>query len=294
MPRPKRHHYVPESYLKGFVDPESDCLHAYDRIRRNYWTPKPHNMMVIRYHNTQKHAPAEVDPDVFEKDLGEWIESKVKSSFSKLLNDPHALTTEDYTNILTYLDLQYIRVPRQIELSKRMLKIGRYRRALQEAFPELGMEESRLAYSDHFRFDFIRMFWGHFAHYFSRMNWEVITAPNPCSFITTDSPVSFYNKAFPPPWEAGIALAGTRVLFPLDAQHALILRHPTYLQDTHENAIEEIFYNESDLAEFNLLYGIVVTEDEVKQFNSAMLQLSDKYVVGKSRIMIEQAIEPGL
>lgn len=250
--------------------------------------------MVIRYHNTQKHAPAGVDPDVFEKGLGEWIESKVKSSFSKLLNDPHALTKEDNTNILTYLDLQHIRVPRQIELSKRMLKTGRYRRALQEAFPELGTEESRLAYSDHFRFDFIRMFWGEFARYFSRMNWTVIIAPNTCSFITTDSPVSFHNIAFPPPTEAGIALAGTRVFFPLDAQHMLILQHPTYLQNTFENAIQKVFYDESTLGEFDLIYGIIETEDQIKRFNYSMLQLSGRYIVGKSRIMIEQAIEPGL
>lgn len=292
MPRPKRHHYVPESYLKGFVDPESNCLHAYDRVSGNFWKPKPQEMMVIRNYYTQKHAPTGADPDVLEKGLGGWIESMIKGSFSKLLNDPHALTKEDTANILTYLDLQHIRVPRQVELSKRFLKAGRFRKALQELFPELGTEESTLAHTDYFRFDFIKMFWGHFAHYFSRMNWEVITAPNTCSFITTDSPVSFYNIAFRPPTEAGIALAGTRVLFPLDAQHALILRHPTYLQDTLENAIEEIFYDESDLAEFDLKYGIVVTEDQVKWFNYAMLQLSDKYVVGKSRIMIEQAIKP--
>jgi hypothetical protein len=294
MPRPKRHHYVPESYLEGFIDPESGCLHAYDRVSRNYWTPKPHNMMVIGNYYTQKHAPAGADPDVLEKGLGEWIEPKVKNSFSKLLNDPHALTKEDNSIILTYLELQHTRVPRQIELSKRFSKTGRFRRALQEAFPALGTEESTLAYSDHFRFDFIKMFWGVFAQYFSRMNWEVITAPNTCSFITTDSPVSFYNIASPPPTEAGIALVGTMVFFPLDAQHMLVLRHPTYLQHTFENALEKVFYDESNLTEFELIYGIVATEDQVKRFNHAMLQLSERYIVGKSRIMIEQAIEPEL
>jgi hypothetical protein len=84
------------------------------------------------------------------------------------------------------------------------------------------------------------------------------------------------------------------VFFPLDAQHMLVLRHPTYLQHTFENALEKVFYDESNLTEFELIYGIVATEDQVKRFNHAMLQLSERYIVGKSRIMIEQAIEPEL
>jgi hypothetical protein len=291
VPRPKRHHIVPESYLNGFVDPESDCLHAYDKISGNYWTPKPWNVMVIGNYYRQNHAPEGVDPDVLEKGFGSWIESIVKNSFSKLVNNPHTLTNEDTSNIITYLELQHTRVPRQVELAKRFSKTGRLRRALQETFPELGLEESTLASSDHFRFDFMKMFWGVFAHYFSRMNWEVVTAPGTCSFITSDSPVSFYNIACPPPIEAGIALAGTMVFFPLDFQHLLVLRHRAYVRDTIENATEEIFYDRTEPTEFDLIYGGVITEDQVDRFNYIMLHLSDRIIVGKSKTIIDRIIE---
>ena len=290
MPRPKRNHIVPESYLKGFVDPESGCLHAYDKVSGNYWTPKPWNIMVIGKYYRQNHAPEGIDPDILEKGFGSWIEPKARKSLLKLANNPDTLTNEDTAKIITYLELQHTRVPRQVELAKRFLRTGRFRRALQKAFPELGIGESTLAYSDHFRFDFIKKFWGIFAHYFSRMNWEVITAPSTRSFITSDSPVSFYNIAFPPPTEAGIALAGTMVFFPLDAQHMLVLRHPKYIEDTIENAIEEVFYGESELGEFDLVYGRVATEDQVEQFNYITLRLSHRIVAGKSEDMIQQAL----
>lgn len=49
------------------------------------------------------------------------------------------------------------------------------------------------------------------------MEWEIAKAEVGPSFITTDSHVSFYNPACPPPTEAGIGLAGTIVFFPLSA-----------------------------------------------------------------------------
>src|SRR6266850_1363280 len=293
MPRPKRHHFVPRSYLEGFVDPESGCLHAYDKVSGNYWTPKPKNVMVIKDYYKQQ-VPDGIDPDILEKKLGESLESEIKSSFSKLVNNPCTLTNEDTANILTYLELQHTHVPRQVELSKRFSKTGRLRRALQETFPELVMGESTLAYSDHFRFDFIKMFWGTFAHYFACMNWDVVKAPRTCSFITSDSPVSFYNIAFPPPTEAGPGLVGTMVLFPLDSQHFLVLQHPAYVSGTITTATEKIPADALKPEEFDLTYGKVVDKEQVYRLNYIMLHLSHRIIVGKNRDILEKAIDPCL
>jgi Protein of unknown function (DUF4238) len=284
MPRPKRHHYVPEWYLKGFPDPQSGCLHAYDKTTKKYSTPKPKNIMVIRDYHKQAHVPDGVDPDIFEKGLGSWIESTVKNSFLKLVNDPTTLTNEDNSNIITYLDLQHNRVPRQIDLARRAVKKG--------VFPELASEESLLAFPDHFRFHYIKMFWGAFAEFFSRMNWEVVTAPATCSFITTDSPVSFYNPAFPPPIEAGIGFVGTIVLFPIDSRHSLVLWHPEYVRGTPSRAVERISSSEVKPRDFDLFYGRVETEEQVYWHNYIMYHLSDRFIVGRSKHMLEKAMNP--
>jgi len=50
------------------------------------------------------------------------------------------------------------------------------------------------------------------------MEWEIVESEVGSSFITADSPVSFYNPACLPPAEAGIGLAGTIVFFPLSSR----------------------------------------------------------------------------
>jgi len=46
MSNPKRHHFVPESYLNGFVDDESGFLNVYSK-RSDLWRrQKPKQVMV--------------------------------------------------------------------------------------------------------------------------------------------------------------------------------------------------------------------------------------------------------
>ena len=61
----------------------------------------------------------------------------------------------------------------------------------------------QLTIKDSARFDYMRMMVGQLSPWLSRMEWEVFAAEDGASFITTDSPVSFYNPFFPPPAEAG-------------------------------------------------------------------------------------------
>ena len=85
--------------------------------------------------------------------------------------------------------------------------------------------------SDDFRFNVMRMILGSLHPYFARMEWEVAPAGEGSSFITSDNPVSFSNIDIFPPFEAGIALVGAMVFFPLDPEHLLILRHPELIND---------------------------------------------------------------
>jgi Protein of unknown function (DUF4238) len=143
MPRPKRHHYVSRWYLEGFVDPQSGCLHAYDKTMKIHWTPKPKNVMVIKDYYQQNHAPGGIDPDILEKMLGSWLELEAQRGFKKLLNPPPNFTENDTAHILAYLALQHIRVPRQAENAKQIAKGGLELLALQ-APPEILTRRLRL------------------------------------------------------------------------------------------------------------------------------------------------------
>jgi hypothetical protein len=139
-----------------------------------------------------------------------------------------------------------------------------------------------------FRFDFMRMMTQVFSPYFLRMRWDIITTEEGHSFITSDSPVTFFNVRFPPPYEPGLTLAGTMVFFPVDSQHVLWMRHPELVNDS---AISD----SAKVPEARLEDGFVEvvyetwTEEKVRRLNWTMLELSNRIVVGNSREIIEQA-----
>lgn len=60
--------------------------------------------------------------NVFEKTLS-YIENRGKIAVDKLIARPETLTTDDTATLLTYLDLQRIRVPRQAKMAREMLKV---------------------------------------------------------------------------------------------------------------------------------------------------------------------------
>jgi hypothetical protein len=123
------------------------------------------------------------------------------------------------------------------------------------------------------------------------MKWDIYKASKGSSFITTDSPVSFYNKEFLPPSEAGLRLAGTKVLFPLSSELMLIMRHPEYGIDSkvsttmlipepenRDNGIEITFYPEP------------INENVVNQYNWLLVELSDSTVAGNCKEILEKCI----
>ena len=69
--------------------------------------------MKINSYYRQDWAPPGVDPNVLEKTLGEWLEGAAKDSIDRLIHHPASLTDDDTATLLTYIELQRIRVPRQ-------------------------------------------------------------------------------------------------------------------------------------------------------------------------------------
>ncbi len=228
MSSPKRHHFVPESYLRGFVDSDSGFLHVYSKHSRMWRRQKPKQVMVRNRFYCQDWAPAGVDKNILEKRLGAELEPKGLRSLRKLVDAPEAIDDEDTANILIYLQFQRIRVPRQAKMASSLLEAMLTRKISETAEGREYLKYGRVVIKDSFRFDFMRTLNGVLTPFFSRMVWELVEAEPGASFITSDSPVSFYNVDFMPPLEAGPALYGTFVLFPIDKRFLLVMRHPEY------------------------------------------------------------------
>ena len=193
-----------------------------------YMIPFIQEVMIRNKYYHQDWAPEGVDKNILEKRLGATIEPKGLFSFNKLLVTPDELNDDDTANIVAYLQFQRIRVPRQADMARAMA-----RTALELHLSESpdGREVLRLGtitIKDSFRIYFMRAVSRVLCPYFSKMVWEIIHAPDGVSFVTSDSPVSFYNIDFPPPTEAGIGLYGTMVFFPINKGNLLLMRHPEY------------------------------------------------------------------
>jgi hypothetical protein len=287
----KRHHFVPESYLYGFVEGDSSFLNVYSK-RLDIWRrQKPKQVMVRNKYYHQDWAPDGVDKNIFEKRLGAELEPKGLGALRKLTEAPETPCDDDTANILVYLAFQRIRVPRQADLAKSLAETAITFELMKTSEGRALLQYGEVVMKDSFRFEFMRTVLGSLLPYFSRMIWELIEAEDGTSFITSDSPVSFHNVDFLPPTEPGVGLCGTRVFFPINKRFLLVMHHPE--GGSGERGASEALPRDLDIVNgaVEIRKDSVWGEEQVQRQNWIMLELSQDLVVGESKSILEQAID---
>jgi hypothetical protein len=286
---PKLHHFVPKSYLTRFSN-DQGFLHVFDRSSDAFRRQRPKEVMKISRYYRQEWAPAGIDPNIFETTLGEWLEAEAKGALDRLISAPESLSEIDIANLINYFELQRIRVPRQGEMGKSLIRNVIMRLAPADIAAAIASGEFTLAIKDSARFDYMRMSIGTFHPWFGAMEWEVFAACTGASFVTSDSPVSLYNPRIPPPDEAGIALAGTMVFFPLSSRYVLVMRHPNVRavpSFSHLSVLSEPPVTDGVIS---ITHGGVWDADVVNGFNWKMMQLSDRLIVAESQEVLQACI----
>jgi hypothetical protein len=243
--------------------------------------------MLIDAYYRQVWAPAGVDPNILEKRLAAGIEADIKDALDCLCNSPARLSGDQASNLLAYMELQRIRVPRQAAWASEMMR----QKLLELIGPELRaqLQQNRLrpTMKDSARFDFMRSTLGKLHPWFHSMEWEVYEAEPGTSFITTDSPVTFVNPRIPPPAEAGIGRAGTLVLFPLSSRKLMVMRHPGGARGDPMVLLPE---PAEDLRGALLSFGEVMSADRVRQTNWYLAALSHHLCVAESEAPLREAL----
>jgi Protein of unknown function (DUF4238) len=214
--------------------------------------------------------------------LGEWLEPKAKGAIDRLIGAPAHLTDQEIANLQTYMELQRIRVPRQAATAKALIRNTFLRMAPPAAAKAIASGEFQLEIKDAARFDYMRILVGSLSPWFGQMEWEVFAAEDGASFITTDSPVSFYNPFVPPPAEPGIGLAGTVVFFPLSSRHTLLMRHPEYKNRSFTSPLELLPTPSHEDGVIQITHGAVWNQQLVDNFNRKMARLSFQLIVASS------------
>lgn len=290
--RAKNHHYVPRSYLERFVD-NRGFLHVYDQVAKEFRKQRPKEVMKINSYYRQEWAPKGVDPNLLETTLGEWLEAEAKHAIDKLHSAAETLDDQDIAILLTYFEIQRIRVPRQAETGKALMREVVLKFAPPDAIEAIASGKFLLEIKDAARFDFMRFSIGTLSPWFETMEWEVVTAGDGASFVTTDSPLSLYNPAAPPPAEAGIGLAGTEVFFSLSSNKALLMRHPQYIVGEMDPR-EVLPIPEHEDGQIAITSGGIWSQEVVDRFNWKLVQRSLNLVVANSPLVIERCADGGL
>jgi hypothetical protein len=271
MANSKRHHYVPQFYLRYFVDPDG-LLHVYDKEGQSHRVQTPGNTTVQNkfygysdragnYHDEIENYFAEIESSA-KGVLDRWQQSSARPEPPEMM-----LMSQ-------FLALSHCRVPRTINAAMEVIEIsafegakiaaertdlfeeflakarseGRYEGIDTNEFLEsLAHVESRFTVKANPKFALgqsLRMV-PTVAGLLSKMNWCLCRAPDNSNFITSDSPLCVFarrpgGKAI---LGAGFGLPNVEVYFPYSPKHCLRLENR---QMQHRAAVSSHFVDDAN------------------------------------------------
>jgi hypothetical protein len=207
---PKRHHYLPEFYLKGFA--RDDLLWVFDRKSGQYRQQPPKNTAVIGQYYTSTTEAGEKDTSI-EKHLAD-IEGEAKPIIDKL-DAAETISPQERVGLAYFLALQLSRTPkhqREIEY----IGDAAHKLIAKDMFPTVEAVAASLkakggdpGFTPESFFEFVHKeqfkmqaprdltlnaMLDHAAKFYrdlALMNWFVFHADGHTSFITTDSPLGY-------------------------------------------------------------------------------------------------------
>jgi hypothetical protein len=286
MSKPKQHHFVPEWYLRKFAD-QDGFLQIYDRETDLWRRQKPKKVMRRNGYYKQDWVPSGVDENILEQTFSQ-LEGDARNAFAKLLRWEDDLNHDEWAKVLIYLQVQRIRVPKQAEQAKALLKSLILMRGNPETSAKVLQGRWRLKVADSFRFEYMTLIGSALVKIFMRMEWKIHNA-KAGSFVTTDNPVTLFNPTVYPPLEPGLGQAGTVVLFPLNPAQVLVLCHPEGGEmEADEQIPKDQLENELGfrVSEMNDPWPI----DQVNRHNGIMIDSADRLVVATCKDTLESAL----
>lgn len=283
---PKRHHYVPVSYLKRFRSPEG-ILWRFDRVRQTIRRAAPKSIMYLENYNRQDHAPPGVDPNVLEIGLAREFEQKYLAPLDRLIHTPEGMYKEDVEIFASYLEIQRVRVPRQFEEMKETWRREALMTAEAGTLEKVRRGAATITFHPVARINYMHDALDRIGGYFYQMKWCLLRAADGASFVTTDSPVTLFHPAVHLPHEPDISWAGTCVYFPVDRRHLLVMYYdPRYRGSMGPlDAVPKLI--EGTLMSVKFRAGESVDQKEVGRLNRLIAARSERYVVAADRKELE-------
>jgi hypothetical protein len=273
MSEPVRHHYVPRFYLRGFTNPESDgLLHVWAKRQDGYRVATIKDAGVERHFYTVKTKLRERDPSLIENALAK-IDDRAAVLLRKLLRcEP--LTGDERAFFGYFVGNMFLRGPAfrrmtKYQVQNALLAVFKVMATNRQAFETTWdwyerQEGEKLTPGE--RDELYEVICGGdieiipgpeeslrllpLAHEIgqcvSRMEWQILVAPDPGFFLTSDNPVVHVDPkaAGDNALDVGFGTAGVEATFPLSRKLLLRARYG-------ENSLEYIRIASGEVHDLN-------------------------------------------
>lgn len=236
-PKSRKNHYVPQWYQRGFLAP-GQSQYLYLDLSPNVKV-LPDGRAVPMYNPIQTWGSNKcfVQHDLYTVTFGQDINDEIErllfgqidangfKAVQALINEDGSEIHNTFTDFYRYLGAQIIRTPKGLDWIQ-----AQYPRLAQHELMR-EMQELRVRYCT---------MWTEGVR-------EIVSAKeSELKFIVTDNPVTIFNPEFEPdsdkciyPHEPSIGYVGSQTIFPLDANHCLILTHLEYAEGSIKKRLTE-------------------------------------------------------
>jgi hypothetical protein len=317
MSNPKRHHYLPESYLQGFSENRRN-LWVYDINQNALRAQTTHDTCVQSYYNALVDRDGQRNFEI-EKMLG-GVEGDA-AGIIRQIDAGDQITLENKAALAYFVSLQRVRTPDfEADVNKsasHMMNLvtqmtwadeERAQAALDQLAQRSGVPakvtakemveftargEYDLKIHRNLSLETMIQMAPEFAEYFVQMEWVFVRAPEDSAFIVTDSPFmliepSDWRKDGPPYLPAGLLTKGARKFFPLSARTCLVMFDKGFVMSFRQATATTVQEINDQLAAFAYRFVIGPNEDLIKSTSERVRNLLDSRKVkwGGSKLAV--------
>jgi hypothetical protein len=290
---PKRHHYLPESYLKRFT--REKALWVYDIESKQLRPQTPHDTGAIGYFNALEDRDGNRS-FVIEEALGE-IEGATAQVMLRI-DEREKLSDEDRQTLAHFVALQMLRGPDFHQdvnkMNDRFMRLftehmfsdrERAEKMWNKAAAKLGgtsggsfdeakefIEKGEYTIKTHRNrtLELMLELAPDFANIFLRLDWMILCGPQNKAFVTCDRPFSIVppRDRKPSPFRGvGIATKGAWKLMPLSMNRCLVMADPGSV----------CAYSDCDM-------------NSVRQINLNISHGANRFVIGSDRELVDSLV----
>jgi Protein of unknown function (DUF4238) len=291
MSTPKRHHYLPQMYLRGFCT--NNKLWLFDRDKHEYRQQTPNKVCHKRHYYSQIEENGDLNTSI-ESILSE-LETTIAPVICKIDNN-ETISLDERSFLSMFIALLYTRVPvfeqtldtmiESMALEITQLKIRTKKmaqRSIQRYKEETGNDitlkdmkdivegKYKITVHPNYRIRMMVEMVLPLAEVFMNMSWHFIQTPRRKSFVTSDIPVivsppdNYKHSAI---YGIGFATPGAVTVVPLTQKTCLLIKDDIPQVVSHQ-----------------------VTDNFVRRINLLIASGCDRYIIGNAKELITSIVK---